>query len=111
MNDLDARLVAALGGDAPPARDALFRLDVLARIARARLRRRILVASAIGIVATILVAVNARTIDTWIEGDPQHGWIVGLAALVALLAVPGMSTAATPGVRAVVKGFERWFSG
>jgi hypothetical protein len=111
MSDLDARLTAALGADAPPEPDALFRLDVLARIERARFRRRIVRATAIALIAAMLVAVNAQTIDTWMATDARHGWIVGAAALVAMLALPGMPTAATPGVRAVVKVLGRWFSG
>ena len=111
MNDIDARLVAALGADAPPERDAVFRLDVLARIERARFRRRVLWTTAVGLMAAMLVAANAQTIDMWIAADARHGWIVGAAALAALLALPGMPTAATPGVRVVVKVFGRWFSG
>lgn len=111
MSDVDARLAAALGADAPPERDALFRLDVLARIERARFRRRIVRASAIALVAAVLIAVNARAIDAWIASDARHAWIVATASLVALLALPGMPTAAMPGVRTVVKAFGRWFSG
>jgi hypothetical protein len=111
MSDVDARLAAALGADAPPERDALFRLGVLARTERARFRRRILWTSAIGLVAALLVVVNASRIDAWIAADPWHGWIVGAAALAAMLALPGMPTAATPGVRTVVKVLGHWFSG
>jgi FtsH-binding integral membrane protein len=111
MSDLDARLAAALEADAPPERDALFRLDVLARIERARFRRRIVSASVIALIAAMLVAVNAQTIDTWIAADARLGWVLGAAALVAMLALPGMPTAATPGVRTVVKVLGRWFSG
>jgi hypothetical protein len=111
MNDLGTRLAAALAAEAPPERDALFRLDVLARIERARFRRRIARASAVALVVVVLVAVNARTIDAWMAADPRHGWIVAAAALVAMLALPGMPAAATPGVRAVVKVLGRWFSG
>jgi hypothetical protein len=111
MSDVDARLAAALGADAPPERDALFHLEVLARIERSRFRRRIVRVSAIALMAAMLIVVNAQTIDTWIASDARHEWIVGVAALVAMLALPGMPIAATPGVRAVVKVFGRWFSG
>lgn len=111
MSDVDARLAVALAADAPPERDALFRLDVLARLERARFRRRILRTTAIALIAAMLVALNAQTIDTWIASDPRHEWIIGAAALIAMLALPGMPTAVTPGVRAVVKVFGRWFSG
>jgi hypothetical protein len=111
MSDVDARLTAALGADAPPERDALFRLDVLARIERARFQRRIAMPTAIALVAVMLVAVNAQAIDTWMAADARHAWIVGVVALAAMLALPGMPTAAMPGVRPIVKVFERWFSG
>ena len=111
MGDLDTRLAAALGADAPPERDALFRLDVLARIERARFLRRILRTTAVALIAAMLVALNAQTIDTWIASDPWRGWVIGAAALVAMLALPGTPTAAMPGVRAVVQVFGRWFSG
>ena len=110
MSDLDARVAAALGADAAPERDALFRLDVLARIERTRFRRRILRTTAIALVAAMLVAVNAQTIDTWIAADAWHGWIVGAAALVAMLVLSGMPIASTPGVRAVVNVFGHWFA-
>ena len=110
MSDVDTRLTAAFGADAPPERDALFRLGVLVRIERVRFRRRILFTTAIALVAAMLVAVNAAAIDTWMASDARHAWITGAAALAAILAVPGMLTRA-PGVRAIVKVFERWFAG
>jgi FtsH-binding integral membrane protein len=109
MSDVEARLAAALGADAPPERDALFRLGVLARIERARFRRRILWTVAIGLMASMLIAVNAATIDTWIAADWRHSWIVGAAAVAVVLALPGMPTAAMPGMRTVVKVFGRLF--
>ena len=105
---VDERLAAALAADAPPERDALFRLDVLARLERARFQRRIVQATAIGLMAMMLVAVNVPAIDMWMAADPRHGWMVGVIALIAMLAVPGMPTAATPGVRTVVKVFGRF---
>jgi hypothetical protein len=111
MSDVDARLTAALEADAPPERDALFRLDVLARIERARFQRRIVLATAIALVAVMLVGVHAQAIDTWMAADTRHAWIVGAVATAAMLALPGMPTAAIPGVRTVVRVFGRWFSG
>lgn len=108
MSDVDARLATALGADAPPERDALFRLDVIARLERARFRRRILWTTTIGVVAAMLVA---PAVDAWTAADARHGWIVGAAALAAMLALPGMPTTAVPGVRTVVKAFGRWFAG
>ena len=110
MSDLDARLAAALGADAAPERDALFRLGVLARIERVRFRRRILFTMGLALVAATLIAVNAQAIDMWMASDARHVWIVGVAALAVILAFPGMRTAA-PGVQTIVKGFGRWFAG
>ena len=111
MSDLDARLDAALRADLPPERDALFRLDALARMERGRFRQRVVRASVMALSAAILVAVNAPAIDAWMAADARHGWIAGAVALAALLALPGMPVAATPGVRAIVKALGRWFSG
>jgi hypothetical protein len=111
VNDVDARLTAALGADAPPEHDALFRLDVLARIARARFRRQLVRTTAFGLVVVVIGAVNIQTIDAWIATDPRHPWIVAVAALGALLAIPGMPIAAMPGLRTVTRMFGRWCSG
>ena len=63
MSDIETRLTAALHADAPPARDAMFRVEVLVRLERARFRRRaagaVLAAAALAVVA----AVNAPAID------------------------------------------------
>ena len=53
MDDDDARLVQLLRGDLPPARDPLFRLDVLARRERRRFRRQLTVALTSGAVAAL----------------------------------------------------------
>jgi len=111
MSDVDARLAAALEADAPPARDAVFRLDVLARIERARFQRRIVIATAIALMAAIVIVVNVQTIDAWLAADERNAWIVGAVALAAMFALPGIPTAAPPGVRTVVELFGRWFSG
>lgn len=111
MTDADARLAAALGADGPPERDVLFRLEVLARIERAQFRRRIVGTTTIALMASALVVVNAQAIDAWTATDPRHPWIVAAAALGVVLVIPGMPIAATPGVRAVVKAFGRWFTG
>jgi hypothetical protein len=95
----------------PPDRDAVFRLNVLARLERVRFQRRMVQTISVGLAALMLVAINAQTIDTWMAADGRHEWIPGAAALVALLALLGMPTAAMPGMRVVVKAFGRWFSG
>jgi hypothetical protein len=47
MSD-EARLVQLLRGDLPPARDPLFRIDVLARCERQRFRRQLAIALTVG---------------------------------------------------------------
>jgi hypothetical protein len=49
--DDEARLVQLLRGDLPPARDPLFRIDVLARLERRRFRRQLAVALSFGAVS------------------------------------------------------------
>jgi hypothetical protein len=53
MPDEDATLVQLLRADLPPARDPLFRLDVLARRERERFRRQLLVALTFGAVSDL----------------------------------------------------------
>lgn len=53
MPDEDATLVQLLRADLPPARDPLFRLDVLARRERQRFRRQLLVALTFGAVSDL----------------------------------------------------------
>jgi hypothetical protein len=58
MSELEQRLGAALGADAPPARDALFRLEVLVRRERARFKRQLGRALAAVFAAALLVGVK-----------------------------------------------------
>jgi len=49
--DPDARLIERLRADLPPARDPLFRIEVLARLERQRFRRQLARALTVGAVA------------------------------------------------------------
>jgi hypothetical protein len=102
MSELEQRLGAALGADAPPARDALFRLEVLVRRERARFKRQLGRALAAVFAAALLVGVNAQAIGAWIGADSAR--IVVMAALFS-----GAVLAALPRVRAFARHFERWF--
>jgi hypothetical protein len=53
MADDEARLVELLRGDQLPARDPLFRLDVLARRERQRFRRQLALALTVGAVSSL----------------------------------------------------------
>jgi hypothetical protein len=102
MSELEQRLGAALGADAPPARDALFRLEVLVRRERARFKRQLGRALAAVFAAALLVGVNAQAIGAWIGADSAR--IVVMAALAAA----GMLVT-LPRVRTFVRRFDRWF--
>ena len=53
MGDDDARLVELLRGDLPPARDPLFRIELLARLERRRFRRQLAVALTFGALSAL----------------------------------------------------------
>jgi hypothetical protein len=69
MADEEARLAELLRGDLPPVRDALFRLDVLARCERQRFRRQLAMALTVGAVSALrrlvspLVALVTQTVS------------------------------------------------
>ena len=109
MTDLESRLNAALGADAPPTRDALFRLEVLVRRERARFRRQLTLTVAAALAVAILVALNARAIAVWAGAGPERLAILAVLATGAVVALIGTPLAALPGVRTVVQRVERWF--
>ena len=102
MTELESRLSAALGADAPPARDALFRLEVLVRRERGRFRRRLTLTVAAVFAAMVLVGLNAQPLGAWAGTDPAR--LVVVAALVAAGVL-----ATLPRVRAFARRLERWF--
>jgi hypothetical protein len=69
MADDEVRLVELLRGDLPPARDPLFRLDVLARRERQRFRRQLAMALTVGALSALrrlvspLVALVTQTVS------------------------------------------------
>jgi hypothetical protein len=105
MSDLESRLHAALRADAPPERDALFRLDVLARRERATFIRQLAVTVAAVLAAAVLTAMHARQDGTWTGVDATQLAIVA----AALAALPGAPFMALPGVRKLAQEVERWF--
>jgi hypothetical protein len=109
MNDPDDRLVAALQADAPPVRDALFRLDVLFRLERARLRRRMTLALAVAAAVVVAAAVRAPAIDAWLAADVRWLPLVALGLAAASLALPGVTIDMFPGARRVLSTIGRWF--
>jgi hypothetical protein len=83
MSDLERRLTAALHADEPPARDALFRVDVLLRLEQARFRRYVRRTMAAAALLAIVVAVNVPVLDTWMTADGSRLWLVALTAALA----------------------------
>ena len=105
MSDLEPRLTAALYADAPPARDPVFRLEVLVRLERARFRRRVGRMLAVVGVLAVLAAVNARAIETWMAADGERLWIVALATAATLWGIPFVMR---PGFRTAARAVSRW---
>ncbi len=84
MSDLETRLTDALHADTPPARDPLFRVELLMRLERARFRRRVERALVVVGVLAVLAALNVRVIDSWLAADNERVWVAALAAVAAL---------------------------
>ena len=102
MTELESRLRAALGAETPPARDALFRLEVLVRRERGRFRRQLTLIVGAVFAAAGLVGLNAQALGAWVGADPARFVVVAALAVAAVLA-------ALPGVRAFARRLERWF--
>jgi hypothetical protein len=101
------RLETLLRADQPPARDALFRIAVLARLERRRFRRQIAATAAVG-AATVIIGVNAGAISAWFAGDITR--IVGVLAAVAVVArtFPSVSHLVPSSLRHLARtGFAR----
>ena len=109
MNDLDSKLTELFNADAPPARDAKFRVEVLLRIERARFKRRVIRTLAVAVVAATLVALNAQAIEAWISMDIWRLAIVALGAGAAIFSLSGVPFDAIPGFRGFSRTIGRWF--
>jgi hypothetical protein len=80
MSDLETRLTAALHADAPPARDTLFRVEVLVRLEQTRFRLGIARIVAAATLLVVLATVNAPSLGEWMTGDGRRLWIVAVAS-------------------------------
>ena len=99
MTDLETRLDQALKADAPPARDPMFRIQVMERRMLTALRRRILAACALAFVAAIVGALGLVVAQTQLEGTARLAAIAAIGAvLTALLVAPSL------GGRAALRG-------
>jgi hypothetical protein len=88
MNDLDTRLTAALHADAPPARDAMFRVKVLERLEQARFRRQVTRTIVVAAVLGLVAAVSAPLIERWLAAAGQHVRIIAFAAAATMCVAP-----------------------
>ena len=101
MSDLETRLSAALNADEAPARDALFRVEVLVRLEQARFRRQVQRTVIVTTLAAVLAAATAPGTYAWIAADAQRLWLValGMAAVLCVLSlvliVPGFRSRAS----------------
>ena len=107
MSDDDARLMAALQADPPPAHDVMFRVEVLARLERARFRRRVILTMAVASAAAVLMAVNAQAIGAWMATDVRRVWMVALGGMAAMFALPGVPVEFS-GARVLANALDRW---
>ena len=105
MSDLGTRLTRALNADAPPARDAVFRVEVLVRLERARFRRHVSRIVFTAALLAVLAAVSAPDIDAWIAADDSRIWLVALSAAAATCMLSAVLL--VPGVRAAVSAVGR----
>jgi hypothetical protein len=106
MTDLETRLTAALHADAPPARDAMFRVTVLVRLEQARFKRRVARTIVVAVVLGLLAAVNAPLIDAWLAAVGQHVWIIAFATAATMCVLPAVMI--EPRIMTVVRGVGRW---
>jgi hypothetical protein len=105
MSDLETRLTGALSADAPPARDAVFRVEVLMRLERKRFRRHVRRIVFTTTLLAVLAAVSAPAIDDWIAADDSRIWLVVFGAAAATCALSAMLL--VPGFRVAVSAVGR----
>lgn len=87
MSDLETRLTDALHADTPPARDPLFRVELLVRLERARFRRQVRRAIAVVSVLAIAAAANVSLVEAWVTAGNDRIWIAAIAAVATLWAL------------------------
>jgi len=105
MTDLDTRLTAALRADGPPARDPMFRVQVLVRLEQARFKRKVTRTIVVALMLGLLAAVNAPLIEGWLTAAGQHVRIIAFAAAATMWVVPVLLIKSS---RTVVRGVGRW---
>ncbi len=104
MSDLETRLDQALQADAAPARDPLFRIQIMLRRERMDFRKQAWAAVALALGASLLAALVAGLVMAALGGRPIAALAAGLVILVAVLAAPRL--AALPAVQVLFGGWQ-----
>lgn len=81
--DAEAKLNALWAADAPPARDARFRLAVLARLEQRRLRNRMAAIGGAGFAALAVTALAAPSLNAMTS---SQGMTIALAMGIGMIA-------------------------
>jgi hypothetical protein len=87
----DAKLIALLGGDAPPASDPRFVIAVMARIEQRRFHRELAMTAGLALCAIALLWLLTPTLEiTWHDSIAPYAGNVTIALVLAgiTLAVP-----------------------
>ena len=94
MTDLEARLDHALKADQTPARDPMFRIEVLLRRERAVLRRRLARTFIAALAAVFLAATGLAFVNGVVGPGPLRVALLtaGAVVLTAVLAATGAET-------------------
>jgi hypothetical protein len=90
MSEADKKLAALWEADAPPARDAAFRLAVQARLAKRRMQARLAFVALYGAAAVIAVALVAQDATALVSGNEA---LVAFACSAPAFALGVMSLA------------------
>jgi hypothetical protein len=104
LSDLETRLERALEADAAPARDPMFRIEILQRRERTAYRRLALAATALAAGAALIAALIAGLVMASIGGRPIAALAAGLLLLLLFLAAPRL--AALPAVQGLFGGWH-----
>lgn len=84
MTDFESRLDSVWREDLPPARDALFRLAVQARMERRRFRIRMAAVGAFGLIGSVLLwFLTAQAVALVGNLDMAPGTVITLSLLLA----------------------------
>ena len=107
MTELETRLTAALHDDTPPARDAMFRVQVLERFEEARFKRHVSRTVVVSFLLGLVAAVNASLLEGWFAAAGQDIRIIAFAAAATTCVVPALLIRSR--MTTVLRGVGRWW--